>query len=203
MTYKAFDSISGLVNNQATLTIASKVAGTTPVVLYVNSTSASKTINVLPQLLANGFAGKTGKATVTVTAKSNSGILRSTTNSGTVITFDFTFNITNAERLNTVSGSPVVITFNTVAKANSSFVPSNIYFVSNANGLTYYASAVIVPNGTTKVATITQFSLGGNLVTSANMPAGTYKVYVSNIVGATPTTNNAQVYNSPFTSSTF
>jgi hypothetical protein len=201
VTYKAFDTISGIVGSQATLTIASKVAGTTPVTLYVNSTAASKTINVLPSLLANGFAGKSGEATVTVTAKSNSGVVKSTTNASTVITFNFTFNIEGATRL-TSAGSPVVITFNTVAKANSSFVPSDVYFVNGTNGLTYQASAIQVPNGTTKVATITQFSVlgSGALVTSQNLPAGSdYTLYVSNIVGATPTTNNAQVANSPYT----
>ncbi|BBJ27749.1 beta strand repeat-containing protein [Athalassotoga saccharophila] len=202
VTYKAYDDISGIVGNQATLTITSKVAGTSPITLYENSTTASKTINVLPNLLANGFAGKSGSATVTVTAKSNSGVLRSTTNSGNVINFNFTFNITNVQRL-TTSGSPVVITFNTVAKANSSFTPSNVYFVNTSNGITYQASAIVVPTGTTKVATITQFSiLGSNaLVTSQNLPSGSYKVYVSNIVGATPTTNNAQVANSPYSGS--
>ncbi|MCL4407052.1 MAG: hypothetical protein M1542_04705 [Thermotogae bacterium] len=198
VTYKAFDDISGLVGNQATLTIISKAAGTSPVTIYVPSSSSSKTINVLPDLLNNGFAGKSGSATVTVTAKSNSGVVNHTTNAGTVITFDFTFNINSVERLNTSAGSPVVITFNTVAKANSSFTPSNVYFVNTSTGYTYAASAITLPTGTTKVATITQFVSGGGLVTSENLPSGSYKVYVSNIVGATPTTNGAQVANSPY-----
>ncbi|MEM0160072.1 MAG: Ig-like domain-containing protein, partial [Candidatus Micrarchaeaceae archaeon] len=196
VTYKAFDNVSGIVGNEATLTIKSKVV-TSPVVLYVSTTSASKTINVLTNLLGSGFAGKSGSATVTVTAKSNSGVVNSTTNAGTVIKFDFTFKITDVTRSMTASGSPVVITFNTVAKANSSFVPSNVYFV-NASGVTYDASAIIAPTGTTKIATITQFSMNGTLVKSANMQIGSYIVYVNNIVGATPTTDNAQVANSPY-----
>jgi len=132
---------------------------------------------LMPKLSSPSF-GVTNKGTtsvkLTIAATDNVG---NTTTVSTTWTVNLTFSTVGAS----ISTNVATVTFNTLATNNGNV---SISFVNVNNGYTYTASGVTAPTGTTKVATITEFVSGGNIVTPANMPSGYYKVYVSGIVSA-------------------
>ncbi len=197
--YQAYDNgDAGLINNEAKLVITN---GAYEVATFVARTSSTATSSVdVIGLLTDpslNLVGNSATVTITLYATDNAGNSYSTS---TTLPVDFEFKVATITREDTVSGSPIVIKFNTVANTSNAFVPSDIKFVNSANGLTYDASVLTAPNGTTAVATITEFVVEGSgaSVSSANMPTGAYSVSITNIVGATPTTSGAAISNIPY-----
>ena len=199
VVYTAYDDGSGLVDKGATLTITSTYNVSIPSSILV-AANASKTINVMNLLLNNGSGGledKAGVATATIAATDNVG--NSATKSDSIY-FDFRFLVAAATRIDSgVPGSPVVITFNTVA-TTSAFASTDLYLATGATH--YYVYNATLPNGTSKLATITVFAtestnLASTTVAASALATGTYYLHIlSGIVGATTTTKDATISNS-------
>ena len=173
ISYTVTDALSGI--DSAMITVESTSGSKESTTINAGS---SQTFDLMPLLKQLPIINK-GATDVYVTITATDNVGNAKTSSVATVNVNLTFEITDVS----TSSTYIAIKFNTLAVASSSFVPSDIYFYNTTTGLTYDASAVQVPNLTT-IATVTDLSLNGNEVSIANLPSGTYKVYVSGIVSA-------------------
>jgi len=194
-SYSANDNAggSGLLNGEVKFYITSK-SGT--VSFLTNGGTDKTTTNLIPYLKSNTLGiVNNGSTDVNLTIAATDNVGNYITPVSTTWTVNLTFSISSISTATVSSTTALILRFNTLYSTTTSFTASDVHLTYTASNITYYASQLTTPSGTTDIL-ITQFASGstsGPLVSAKDLKSGSYTVDVTNVVSKNndiPLSNN-------------